>query len=166
MKLVDVFDLAMVLIVVYFAVKGIFRGFFNELFSLVGIISGLYFGFHYADAVDAMLRGWFGFLNPSLSRIIAIALIFFAVCVVCSLIGKLFSAILSMASLGSLDRMCGMLAGAVKGAAIVTLVVVVLSRAQRFLPVEFLRESRVAVIVNGLLPHIEQYIDEVFPKKV
>ncbi|MBR1895942.1 MAG: CvpA family protein [Pyramidobacter sp.] len=60
MNLVDVFDLAMVLIVVYFAVKGIFRGFFNELFSLVGIISGLYFGFHYADAADAMLRGWFG----------------------------------------------------------------------------------------------------------
>ena len=41
MSLVDIFDLVMLLIVAYFAVKGIFRGFFNELFSLVGIVSGL-----------------------------------------------------------------------------------------------------------------------------
>ena len=87
-------------------------------------------------------------------------------CVVCSLIGKLFSAVLSAASLGALDRFCGFLAGAAKGVAVVALIVIVLTRAQRFLPVDLLGESRVATIVNGLLPHVEQYIDEVFPKKV
>jgi membrane protein required for colicin V production len=166
MSLVDIFDLVMLLIVAYFAVKGIFRGFFNELFSLVGIVSGLYFGFQHAGAAEKLLLGWFTFLNPSLARIIGIALIFFGVCVVCSLIGKLFSAVLSAASLGALDRFCGFLAGAAKGVAVVALIVIVLTRAQRFLPVDLLGESRVATIVNGLLPHVEQYIDEVFPKKV
>lgn len=38
MTLVDGFDLCMLLIVVFFAVKGIFRGFSGEIFSLAGVI--------------------------------------------------------------------------------------------------------------------------------
>ena len=109
MTLVDGFDLCMLLIVVFFAVKGIFRGFSGEIFSLAGVIGGVYFGFKYADPVDAALRNFFGSLNASVSRMIAIALVFFAVCIVCALIGKLFRALLSMVSLSALDRLCGFL---------------------------------------------------------
>lgn len=165
MSLANAFDLAMLLVVVYFAARGLFRGFFSELFSLVGMVSGVYFGFQYGGVLDELLRGWFAFLNPSLCKIIAIALIFFAVCVVCSLIGQLLSAILSMAALGSLDSLCGLIAGAAKGAAVVTILVVILGRASRFLPGDLLRESRAAALVNDLLPHVERYIDRAFPNE-
>ena len=164
MSMVDLFDLAMVLVVVFFAVKGVFRGFINELFSLLGLFAGLYFGFHYADTVDALLLEWLPVLNATLSRIVAVALIFFVVCVICALVGKLFSMALHAAALGTLDRFCGLLAGAAKGAAVVAIVVVVLSRMERILPVSFLEQSRVSALMNGVLPHVERYIDQVFPK--
>ena len=53
MTLVDGFDLCMLLIVVFFAVKGIFRGFSGEIFSLAGVIGGGYFGFKYSAPVGA-----------------------------------------------------------------------------------------------------------------
>ncbi len=164
MSFVNEFDLAMLLVLVYFTVKGAFRGFFKELFSLVGLAAGVYLGIQYADVVDGFLSAYLTFLSPSLSRIISVALIFFAVCVVCSMIGAMFCKILSMVSLGALDRMFGLLAGACKGAAVVALVVVALNRAQTFIPSSFLEESRVVNFVNTYLPDVENYINEVFPK--
>ena len=166
MTLVDGFDLCMLLIVVFFAVKGIFRGFSGEIFSLAGVIGGVYFGFKYADPVDAALRNFFGSLNASVSRMIAIALVFFAVCIVCALIGKLFRALLSMVSLLALDRLCGFLVGGVKGAAIVILVVVALQHAERFLPGVELKDSRTVLLVNTILPDIKNSLDAFFPKQI
>lgn len=166
MTLADGFDLCMVLLVVFFAVKGLFRGFSGEVFSLAGIIGGIYFGLAYADPADAVLRGYFPALSPSLSRIIAIAVIFFVVCVVCALAGKLFRALLSLVSLSTLDRLCGFLLGVVKGAAIVVLIVVLLTRIQSFLPGVRLSESRVVVLVNAVMPEIEGYLDAIFPKQI
>ena len=158
MTLVDGFDLCMLLIVVFFAVKGIFRGFSGEIFSLAGVIGG--------DPVDAALRNFFGSLNASVSRMIAIALVFFAVCIVCALIGKLFRALLSMVSLSALDRLCGFLVGGVKGAAIVILVVVALQHAERFLPGVELKDSRTVLLVNTILPDIKNSLDAFFPKQI
>ncbi len=164
MSFVNEFDLAMVLVLAFFTVKGAFRGFFRELFSVVGLIAGVYFGIRYAGIVDGFLSANLTFLSPSLSRGASIALVFFAVCVVCSLLGSLFCKILSMVSLGALDRMFGLLAGACKGAAVVVIVVMVLNRAQSFISRSFLEQSRVVNIVNAYLPDVERYIDEVFPK--
>ncbi len=163
MNLVDVFDLVMVLVVAFFAVKGVFNGFVNELFSLIGLFAGVHFGFHYADTVDSLLQKWLPFLNATLSKIVAIALVFFAVCVVCALVGKLFSIVLHAAALGALDRICGLFAGAAKGLVIVAIVIVMLGQMRRIIPVSFLEQSRVAMLMNGVLPYIERYIDEVFP---
>jgi membrane protein required for colicin V production len=166
MTAADIFDLCMLLIVLFFSVKGVLHGFSSEIFSLIGIIAGIYLGLAYSAPVDAFIRGYFPQLSPALSRIIAIAIVFFAVCIICALIGKLLKAILNFVYLSTLDRMCGLLIGFIKGAAIVVFLVILLNRAKSFLPNVELGQSRTVAIVNALLPNIENYIDSLLPPRV
>lgn len=166
MNVIDIFDLAMLLVVVFFAVKGAFRGFFAELFSLIGVLGGIYLGLKYADAVSSFILRFLPAVNVVMARIAAIALVFFAVCIVCSIIGNVCTAILSFVSLSALDSMCGLVAGAAKGAAIVIAVVMLLVRMQSFLPGVELSQSRIVVLVDSFMPDIERYIDMIFPSQL
>jgi membrane protein required for colicin V production len=166
MSTADIFDLCMLLVVLFFSVKGVLHGFSSEIFSLIGIIAGIYLGLAYAAPVDVYIRKYFSQISQPLSRIIAIAVIFFAVCIVCALIGKLLKALLNFVYLSTLDRMCGLLIGFIKGAALVVFIVILLNRASSFLPGIDLSQSRTAAVVNALLPDIEHYIDALLPPRV
>ncbi len=162
----DGFDLCMLLLVIFFTVRGLLHGFATEIFSLVGVVGGIYLGLNYSNTVENLLQGFLPECSPTLIKIIAIALLFFAFCIVCALIGKMFTALLNFVALGSLDRMCGMVLGFVKGCAIVVIIVSVLLRLQIFLPGVRLAQSRVVSLVNATLPDIESYIDQYFPKQI
>ncbi len=162
----DGFDLGMLFLVIFFTVRGLIHGFATEIFSLAGVIGGIYLGLNYSTPVENLLQGFLPQCSPTLIKIIAIGLLFFAFCIVCALIGKMFTALLDFVALGSLDRMCGMALGFVKGCAIVVVIVTVLLRLQIFLPGVNLAESRVVSLVNATLPDIESYIDQYFPKQI
>ncbi|MGI6076453.1 MAG: CvpA family protein [Pyramidobacter sp.] len=159
MTLADGFDLCMLLIVLFFSVKGVLHGFTSEIFSLIGIIAGIYLGFLWADRVDVFIHRFFPQLTPTVSRIIAIAIIFFLVCIVCALVGRLLRALLAMAYLSTLDRMCGLFAGFVKGAAVVVFIVIMLNHASSLLHGVDLSGSRAVALVNTLLPDIQHYLN-------
>lgn len=159
MTLADGFDLCMLLVVLFFSVKGVLHGFTSEIFSLIGIIAGIYLGFLWADRVDVFIRRFFPQVDPSVSRILAIAVIFFAVCVACALLGRLLRALLAFACLSTLDRMCGLFVGFAKGAAVVVFIVVVLNRAGALLPGADFSGSRAVALVNALLPDLQHYLN-------
>ena len=164
MTLADGFDLCMLLIILIFALKGLFSGFTGEIFSLIGLVGGIYLGLTRSAPVGDVIQSWFPTISPSLSHIIAIAIVFFAVCIVCAIIGRLFKALLSFVALGSLDRLCGLVLGAVKGAAIVIIIVLCLTRAQSLLPGIDLSASRAVNIVRYYMPAIEEKLDQLLPR--
>lgn len=166
MTLSDGFDLCMLLIVVFFAVKGGFRGFSEEIFSLAGVVGGVYCGFKYAAPAGAALRKVFASLSPSAGQIIAAAVLFFAACAACAVAGKLFRALLSWVSLSALDRLCGFVVGVVKGVVVVAFAVMLLQQAGRFVPAIDLKGSRAALLVNAVLPDIRDRAGAFFPKNI
>lgn len=166
MSIIDIFDLVMLIIVIFFAIKGVFRGFFAELFSLIGVIAGVYFGLKYAGTGAGIILRYFPAVSDVMAKIIAIALVFFAVCVVCAIIGKICTGVLSLVSLSALDSMCGLIVGCAKGVAIVIVIVTLLTRMQSFMPGVELSKSRAVYIVNAIMPDVERYLDMVFPKQI
>ncbi len=133
------FDFFIIAIIGLAAVRGLFRGFVKEVFSLLGIAGGIYFGLKYNAVVIDYLR----FLkNPSLMKAVAFVIVFIVIYVLITLLGvavaKLFRALL----LSFVDRILGAVFGAAEGVFIVAAILYLFS----LFPWgdEILRESKVA----------------------
>lgn len=114
----DVFSLIMLL---FFCVRGWFRGIAKELCAIVGLVLGLGGALRYSSSFSSFLAKNF----PSLSifsKIIAFVLLFLLVLIFFSLLGGLLSKFFKAIWLGWFDRGGGLLFGLIEGAFILSLV--------------------------------------------
>lgn len=166
MTFADGFDLCMLLITAFFAVKGLMRGFSCEIFSLAGIIGGTYFAFQYVEPVNQYIREFFTSLNSSLSWGISLVLIFVGFSALCALAGTLVRMFLQMVWLSALDRIGGFALGAVKGLVVVLVITILVSKAQTVMPMLNLSGSRFVALANSILPVLQPYIDTSLPNQI
>jgi membrane protein required for colicin V production len=117
MNLADLLILAVLLVSV---VAAFVKGFFVEVFSLAGLIFGLFF----AAANYERLAPWVLhlFQNREVADLIAFLLIALLVMLLAGLAGRLMRGILRKVGLGIVDRLLGALFGLIKGCVFVTLV--------------------------------------------
>jgi uncharacterized membrane protein required for colicin V production len=134
----NLLDLILAVLFVWFAISGIVRGLVRQLFSLGGLIAG-----HLAGS------RWFGFAQAKLglsfqyAEVVGYAVVFLAAYLAVRLIGGLIEGRIRKSKLSGTDRLAGLAAGLVKGALfsilIVFLLVILLPRDARLL-----RESKAA----------------------
>ncbi len=106
-------DILIIVVLVISAFSGLINGLVKTLFSLAGLIVGLLLAGHfYASLADHL-----GFISSeNAARIVAFLIIFFAVLAVATLLGWLFTKLISALLLGWLNRILGAAAGVVMGA--------------------------------------------------
>jgi membrane protein required for colicin V production len=110
----NLFDWLLVAILVYSTVAAFLRGFFRELFSLVGLIAGILLAsWNYPTLADRIL-GWLDISLP-LANIAAFLLIVLTVMILCGLTGRLLSTTARTIGLGFLDRLLGAGFGLARG---------------------------------------------------
>jgi membrane protein required for colicin V production len=134
----NLLDLFLAVLFVWFAISGIARGLVRQLFSLGGLVAG-----HLAGA------RWYAFAQAKLglsfqyAEVVGYAVVFLAVYLAIRLVGGLVEGQVRKSKLSGTDRLAGMAAGLVKGALlsilIVFLLVILLPRDARLL-----RESKAA----------------------
>jgi membrane protein required for colicin V production len=115
-------DVGLAVVLALFALRGFQRGFSREIFALIGLVGGVALaGAMYADA--ALL------LPPEVPEMarpaVAFLAIFLGVALTAKLTGMLLHHVLGLGLLSPLDRIGGILFGAAKGAAVITLGVIV-----------------------------------------
>jgi membrane protein required for colicin V production len=135
-------DLLIVAVLVVSVVAAFVKGFFVEVFSLAGVLFGLFF----AAANYGRLTPWILRLvqNHEVANLIAFLLIALVVMLLASLAGRLFRGVVRQVGLGIVDRLLGALFGLVKGCVVVTLV---LMAVVAFLPPQdWLKNSRLAPV--------------------
>ena len=134
----NLLDLLLAALIVWFAVSGIVRGLVRQLFSLGGLIAGHLAGIRYYAFAQANLG-----LSFQYAEVIGYAVVFLAAYLVVRLIGGLIEGRVRKSKLSGSDRLAGMAAGLLKGALlsilIVFLLVILLPRDARLL-----RESKAA----------------------
>jgi membrane protein required for colicin V production len=141
----------------------LFRGFVREAFSLVVWFLAVYAGLLAAEPFAARLTPWIEV--PSVRVIIAFVGVFVLVLVVGGLVNYLLGKLVAGTGLSGTDRLVGALFGALRGAAIV-LVAVILSRFTPFPEDPWWRESRLlpeferlAVVAVGYFPEtVREYV--------
>ena len=135
-------DLLIVIVLVVFVVSAFVKGFFVEVFSLAGVIVGLF--------IAAANYGGFSLWvlrvvhNREAANLIAFLLIALLVMVVAGLAGRLLRGLFRGVGLGIVDRLLGAAVGLVEGCVVVTLV---LMGIVAFLPrQDWLSSSRLAPV--------------------
>ena len=128
----NLLDLILAVLFIWFAISGIARGLVRQLFSLGALVAG-----HLAGV------RWYGFAQAKLgltfqhAEVVGYAVVFLAAYLAVRLIGGLIEGRVRKSKLSGVDRLAGMAAGLLKGALfsilIVFLLVILLPRDARLL---------------------------------
>ncbi|TWI71673.1 membrane protein required for colicin V production [Desulfobotulus alkaliphilus] len=159
-------DIAILCIVGFCLIRGIFRGLIREVSSIIGVLAGFYAAYTYYPMLTEMISRWFADLE--LAKMLAFLAIFLGIFILVALLGSLIRMVLSVVFLGWVDRLAGGGFGFVKGVLIVSVVLVALAS---FLPKEnsLLPESRLApnvlVVSEGLAALVPEDMKKQFYEK-
>ena len=125
----NLFDILIIIILLYCLVRGIFRGLLKEMSSLVGVLGGFYAAYTYYHEVGKLLNRWIA--DPNYVNILSFLLVFICVFLIISIIGIIIKYILKIVFLGWVDRVFGAVFGILKGILIASVLLIVFTA---FLP--------------------------------
>ena len=152
------FDMAIVVILGYCMIVGIFKGFIKETASIIGVIGGFYAAYAGHGLLSPALAAWIK--TPAYQDIIAFILIFLGFCLIVNLVGVLLRLLIKLVLLGAVDRFFGAVLGALKGALVISFLYVLLIA---FLPIggkQIIANSQLAPVVNAVSKTIVHIVPE------
>ena len=129
----NTFDIIIAVILLFGFIRGLMKGFFVELASLVSLIAGVYGAIHFSYFVGNFLQDKVEWEERYIS-IIAFAITFVAIVIVISLLGKLFTKVADFASLGILNKLLGGAFGMLKLGLIVSVLLIVFDKLNSTIP--------------------------------
>ena len=116
----NLFDIIILAVLIFFALKGLVRGLVNEAASLTGLILGGWLAYHYYPALSAPIRTVLH-IPAQLSSFLAFMLLLIVTGIVAHIAGNIITTALKLVMLNSLNRLGGVLIGAAEGALLLSL---------------------------------------------
>ena len=121
----ETLDIILLVCFVPALVTGIRKGLVEQLVSLASIFVGVWAAFKFSVPIGAWLGGFLQ-VDPKILNIIAFAVIVILAILILSLAGKLVTKTLSLASLGWMNRLLGLVFSLLKAAIVIGLVIFIL----------------------------------------
>ena len=118
-------DLVVAVVLIYFAVRGLIKGFFRGLFSLVGLFLGLWVALLEFVLVGDWIKAKFPLTEP-LPYHLAFLLIFFGVSTVASVGGFVLRKLAKVLLVGWMDAIVGLGFGLLKGVVVLAVLLFLL----------------------------------------
>ena len=154
------FDMAIIVVLGYCIIRGIFRGLIKEVSSIVGLAAGFYVAYSYHGSVAHLFSKWI--TEPAYLKITSFILLFCSVFFIIALIGVLIRFVIKLVLLGVVDRIFGGVFGALKAVLVVSFAYILL--------ITFLPAGGVSVVsASKLAPQINTFAQGVIcvvPKDV
>lgn len=137
-------DIVISVILAFCVIRGTFQGLIKGFSSIIGVFGGFYAAYTYYPLLAEPLSGWIS--NTAYLSILSFLIIFCGIFIGISVVGILIRYVLNSASLGWVDRICGLGFGGTKGILITSIILLVLTT---FLP------KNASIIQDSLLsPHV------------
>lgn len=157
----DIFDLVIVITLVFFTLRGIRNGLIGEIAGILSLICG----FWAARAWNAQLAPYLSFISdPSWQIIASCAIIFIAVMFAIGFLARLLKKVAAYSFVGWLDKLGGALLGLAKGIILWTLLFVVLVNLFQNAP--FLRDSRALPYFRAIIQQIQPWLPPAMANKI
>ncbi|MDY0131515.1 MAG: CvpA family protein [Desulforegulaceae bacterium] len=140
-------DIAILCILGFTLIRGIMTGLVQSVSGVIGAVAGFYGAYFYYPTLADFLGNW---VEPgSALNIASFFIIFCAIVIIVTILGKILKWIMKIVFLGWVDRLGGGVVGFLKGGIIVSVLVIVLTT---FLPPKssLLKES-------SLIPYVSSF---------
>ena len=125
----NAFDIAVIVIVSFCLIRGLFKGLIGEVSGTIGVVAGFYGAYTYYPLITPYAERWIG--SPGIRNMIVFFLLFCAILIAIGIISVLIQKLLNLVFLGWVDRTFGLVFGAAKGLLIVSVLFIMLTT---FLP--------------------------------
>ena len=143
-------------IIILFAIGGVIKGFIDNVFGKIAFVAGIILAYlFYKNIAGSLLKD---VKNAYVANVLAFLLIFVVVFLVIKLIQMIVAKVFEWSILKSLDRTLGFVFGMVEGAAVVCLVIFILTAQPFFNPSNILNGSFYYGIVNSLFHSTKEEI--------
>ena len=163
----NIFDIIIAALLLFGFVRGLMKGLFVEVASLVALIAGVYGAIHFSYFISNYLKDTVSWKEEYVS-LAAFAATFVIIIVVIALAGKLLTKLADFASLGILNKILGGVFGALKIGLILSVIFIFFGKMNDTIPFikkETLDESILYKPVKKIAPIIfpsiiKEYNDE------
>lgn len=152
----SVIDIVLGALLLFGLVRGLFKGLFVEVASLVALIAGVYGAIHFSYFASNLIESKVDW-DEKTTNIVAFAVTFIIIIVVISLAGKALTKLADFASLGILNKLLGGVFGALKIGLILSVLLTVFNKMNNtitFLDKESIEDSILYKPVKSLAPLI------------
>ena len=120
--IMNIVDIILLICFIPAVIQGFRKGFISQVVAIVSIIAGAWLSFRFADTVSQWIAQYIQGSEQVL-KIVAFALIFIAVIIGLTLVGKIIEGTFKLIMLGWLNRLLGMLFSLLKAGLIIGLLI-------------------------------------------
>jgi len=129
----NTFDIIIAALLLFGFIRGLMKGLFVELASLISLIAGVYGAIRFSYFVGDFLKNSVDWDEQYVS-IIAFAITFITIVIVISLLGKLFTKMADFAALGALNKILGGVFGILKIGLILSIILLIFDKLNKTIP--------------------------------
>ena len=151
-----IIDIVLAALLLFGFIRGIFKGLFVEIASLVALVLGVYGAIHFSYFTAEFLESKVNWSEKTIN-IVAFAVTFIIIVLAISLAGKALTKLADFAALGIINKLAGGVFGALKIGLILSVLLIVFSKVNNALPFmekEDLEQSMLYKPVKSLAPVI------------
>ncbi len=157
-------DIIILILLGFFCIKGFFRGFIMEIFTLVGLLLAYVIALREMNSLASLIDSLFH-LPPLIANVLSFTFIFLLVVLLCRLLAGALRKLTRWTFLGWIDRGGGIMFGLFKGALVASLLALLVS----LVPIsdELEREKSDSFLfrpVRSVAPAVFNFIKHTFPK--
>jgi len=128
-----IIDIVLGALILYGLIKGLSKGFFVEVTSLLALLVGVYGAIHFSNYAAEFLSNRFEWGEKTIN-ITAFAITFVGIVLVISLAGKALTKLADFAALGVLNKLLGGLFGGLKIALILSIILLIFNALNKTIP--------------------------------
>ncbi len=153
----NLIDVIILLVLCFFAVKGLVRGLVNEASSLAGLLAGGWLAYRFHPSLAVPIKSALQ-LPAHLSSFLAFIIILLITGICAHIIGNVITAALRLVMLGSLNRLGGLLLGFTEGALLLCMAFSI--AASGFMPEQIRRRISSSESANLLARTGDRFLSE------
>ncbi len=158
----NILDVIFAVIVGYFLVRGILRGFIVETATLAGAVGGFFLANQYHQALLPYIQK--GISKPGVAGVVSYLIIFVSCVVLVTLAATAVKRVLTVSFAAMADRLAGGLFGLAKGGLICC---IILMLALRFFPdANFVTQSQSAPYLESVSLYLKKFLPDDISKHV
>lgn len=160
----SVMDIVLLVLILFGLVRGLMKGFFVEIASLIALIAGVYGAIHFSNYAGALIDSHVKWDEKTI-QIVAFVVTFIIIVLVIALAGKALTKLADFATLGIVNKILGALFGALKVALILSVLLNVFDSMNRAIPLTDEKSIENSVLYNPVKSLVSMIFPPIMEKK-